>query len=216
MYKSNICVCTCQHAVSVIDVHLGVRAKWKQTEMREEVIVEEYFSGKWRPTMHVCCFDQLSLLNEANKHLSTHPLLSLTIIISLSLSPSHHSSFSPSSSTSFSFFSSSTHHPSLSPFFYGWVVIFPWDSGGGELSRACCFIIPNKTGNMFRPPCPGFSVETLKTETHVLFFLWACHDCTHTLHERKRSLTLIHSSSSIYFPLLLFIFMSCAVIYSPN
>lgn len=30
------------------------------------------------------------------------------------------------------------------PLFNGWVVIFPWDSRGGELSRACCFIMSNK------------------------------------------------------------------------
>lgn len=30
------------------------------------------------------------------------------------------------------------------PLFNGWVVIFPWDSWGGELSRRCCFITPNK------------------------------------------------------------------------
>lgn len=35
-----------------------------------------------------------------------------------------------------------THHPFS---VYGWVVIFPWDSGGGELSRIRCFIIPNKS-----------------------------------------------------------------------
>lgn len=32
----------------------------------------------------------------------------------------------------------------LFPLFNGWVVMFPWDSWGGELSRARCFIMPNK------------------------------------------------------------------------
>lgn len=30
------------------------------------------------------------------------------------------------------------------PLLNGWVVIFPWDSWGGELSRTRCFIMPNK------------------------------------------------------------------------
>lgn len=111
---------------------------------------------------HVWGFDQLSLLNKPGD-------TSLPFPVDKHLSFSLHLPINSSS-----FFSSSTHHP-LSQCFYGWVVIFPWDSGGGELSRACCFI-PNNARNMFRPPCLGFTNEAL---TQKLIFLLPFHPCTH-------------------------------------
>lgn len=100
------------------------------------------------------------------KRVSAPAFLSLKINISPPLSH-HHLFFSPPHP-----FSQST-HCSVSLFFYGWLPIFPWDSGGGEFSRRCCFIIPNKSGNMFRPPYIGFTGETHRQK---LFF-----SCLHVL-----------------------------------
>lgn len=69
-------------------------------------------------------------------------------------------------------------HPlliTLSFFFYGWVVIFPWDSSGGELSRMHCFIIPNKTGNKFRPPQLELSDENLAQKLFFSCSVSVCH-----------------------------------------
>lgn len=124
-----------------------------------------YVPGKWQPIRRECRLDRLPLLNEAGN--TFLHILSPTI----NISPFHHpiTPFLPSFS---SLFSSSTHYPSLSLFFYGWVVLFPWDSGGGELSRTRCFIITNKAGNKFRPPHLGFSDETLRQKP---FFLLLCN-----------------------------------------
>lgn len=108
----------------------------------------EYVSGKRQSTRHVCRFDQLSLFGETGT-ISPHIFSFPTDDKHLSPSSTHPSLLSFSSLPP-SFPHSA--HPSLSLFLYGWVVIFPWDSGGGELSRAYCFIISNKAGNMFRPP----------------------------------------------------------------
>lgn len=108
---------------------------------------------KMRAAVGICLWERFD-------HSSTHPLPSLTINISLS---SHLLLLLPP-------FSSSTHHPSLSLFFYGWVVIFPWDSGGGELSRECCFIVPNKSREHVQTTSPLVQRWNPQTETASFFF----------------------------------------------
>lgn len=145
----------------------------------------KYVSGNWHSSRHMCVFNNLlSLINEAG----TTCLLTLSLAINISLLY-----FPPTTTllpSSFSFFSSSTHHPSLFFPLYGWVVIFPWDSGGGELSRACYFIFPNKAGNMFRPPHPGFTEETFwqKLRHDLLFTHSLCLQYNAVLHTRWLSL----------------------------
>lgn len=86
------------------------------------------------------------------------------------------------------------------PLFNGWVVIFPWDSWGGELSRRCCFITPNKgtcsdhltLGAVMKP---SHRNQALATRQRVLssfkmniwyFSLWLCHQLLiHHVYLRK-------------------------------
>lgn len=174
------CVCVCVYAICYTSSRSTayIRARmftcvskssgnWRRWGQQWEDV-----SGKWHSIRHECRFDQVPLLNEAGN--TFLHILFLTINISLSLSPSStipSPLSSPSSPPPFP-------HPPIIPlcpsFFYGWVVIFPWDSGGGELSRTRCFIIPNKAGDKFRPPHLGFSDETLRQKP-IFFFFFVRH-----------------------------------------
>lgn len=148
-------------------------------------------------------------------HLSSHSFLNDKHLSPL-LPPT--TSFFPSSS---SFSSSSTHHPSLCFFLCGWVEIFPWDSGGGELSRACYFIFPNKAGNMFRPPHCGFTDETLWQKlrhaawppcSHIPSVYSVILSCTPAL-SLHRSLILLFMAL-LYFHIVVLLKSINAVIYN--
>lgn len=136
-------------------------------------------SGKWRrwgQQGECVCAGLIPTLEQSREHFFhsssfLHPLDDKHLSPSLfSAIPSHLSSPSPPPPFP---------HPlliTLSFFFYGWVLIFPWDSRGGELSRMHCFIIPNKAGNKFRPPQLGLSDETLAQKP--FFFscsVFVCH-----------------------------------------
>lgn len=61
------------------------------------------------------------------------------------------------------------------PLFNGWVVIFPWDSGGGELSRTRCFIMPNKgtcSDHLVLGAVMKHRNQALATRQHILTFFF--------------------------------------------
>lgn len=61
------------------------------------------------------------------------------------------------------------------PLFNGWVVIFPWDSGGGELSRTRCFIMPNKgtcSDHLVLGAVMKHRNQALATQQHIVVSLF--------------------------------------------
>lgn len=157
--------------------HLRVKVKWKLKKMR--ATARKYF---WEMTFNQACVQVRSITTQIQQETLLYTSFPFPNDKHLSLSSS---ALPPPPPPSFPL-------PSLSLFLYGWVVIFPWDSEGGELSRACCFIIPNKEENMFRPPHPEFRWKpsdrnsffcrhALLVHTFPLFYIMLFYTCSLSL-----------------------------------